>query len=298
MKVGDFPIKGKIVVVTGGGSGINFSFVKKAVAEGCKVIIGDLTLTPEASKWFDKESKSSPVFFEKCDVTKWDQLKNLVTVSLKHFSDVPDVYVAGAGVFEPKWSNFWDDTEMERYAEMDINASHPIKLTRIAMQSLAEKNKKGVVLSLASIAGLQGTYSAALYCASKHAVVGFTKSMTLADELEGVKVATICPGLVYTPLWTDRHDAKQALDRFGVVMENAQTPDQVADLMLEVIQEGKYTGGAVVECTVGGSRIIPEWNISPPPGVGSSVPREVLEKNVKPMRDIMSAYRQKAPANL
>lgn len=62
------------------------------------------------------------------------------------------------------------------------------------MQALAEADKKGVILSLASIAGLQGTYSAALYSASKHAIVGFTRSMGMADEYEGIKIVTLCPG--------------------------------------------------------------------------------------------------------
>jgi short-subunit dehydrogenase len=92
------------------------------------------------------------------------------------------------------WSNFWDDREDDIYRELAINASHPIKLTRIGMQSLAAANKRGVVVSVASLAGVSGTYSAPLYCASKHAVVGFTKSMKLADEYEGVKIATLCPG--------------------------------------------------------------------------------------------------------
>ena len=91
------------------------------------------------------------------------------------------------------WSNFWDDTETERYAEVDINVNHPIKLTRIAIRTLLGKNKKGVVLIVSSIAGLEGGYPVPLYCATKHAVIGFVKSMAQADPLEGVKVVTICP---------------------------------------------------------------------------------------------------------
>jgi short-subunit dehydrogenase len=51
------------------------------------------------------------------------------------------------------WSNFWNDTEHDRYAELDINVTHPIKLTRIAICALLRKNKKGVVVVVASIAG-------------------------------------------------------------------------------------------------------------------------------------------------
>ena len=92
------------------------------------------------------------------------------------------------------WSNFWDDTEEDGYAQVNINVVHPIKLTRIAIRALLGKNKKGVVLVVASLAGFQGTYSAALYCATKHAIVGFVRSMAPMDELEGVKVTAVAPG--------------------------------------------------------------------------------------------------------
>ncbi len=77
---------------------------------------------------------------------------------------------------------------------MDINVNHPIKLTRLAMRALLGANKKGVVCLVASGAGLVGFYLTNLYCASKHAIVGFAKSMGQADQDEGVKIVCICPG--------------------------------------------------------------------------------------------------------
>lgn len=100
MTVGAFPLKGKIAVVTGGGSGINLSFVKLAVKAGARVIIADIKLTTEAEE-FVKEAGDKVVIFETCDVTKRADLENLATVSSAKFHDVPDVWIAGAGVFEP-----------------------------------------------------------------------------------------------------------------------------------------------------------------------------------------------------
>jgi NAD(P)-dependent dehydrogenase (short-subunit alcohol dehydrogenase family) len=76
---------------------------------------------------------------------------------------------------------------------MDIMAVHPIKFTRIAMKAVLGKNKKGVVCITASIAGYTAIYPLPLYSASKHAVVGFTRSMAEAAELQGLKVVAICP---------------------------------------------------------------------------------------------------------
>lgn len=100
MAVGNFPLKGKIAVVTGGGSGINLSFVQLAVKAGARVIVADLKLTQEGET-FMKGDGAKAAKFVKCDVTKRADLENLIVVSEKEFGDVPDVYIAGAGVFEP-----------------------------------------------------------------------------------------------------------------------------------------------------------------------------------------------------
>ncbi|KAI9719761.1 MAG: hypothetical protein M1812_003249 [Candelaria pacifica] len=285
---GDFPLNGKIAVITGAGSGINLAFARNASSQGAKVLIADLRLTTEAED-FVKGAKD--VIFTKCDVTKWNDLDNLITVSKKEFGDVPDVYIAGAGVFEPPWSNFWDDNEKERYAEVDINVNHPIKLTRIAMRALLGKDKKGVVLIVASVAGLQGLYSTALYSATKHAMVGFTKSMAAADRLEGVKVVCICPGAVETPLWTDREDK---MSQFSFRDMPSNTPEEVAKAMADLVQDGQYDGGTVLEITVAGTRVIPLWNIDPPASGGSSgrgAPQEMMQKAVAPIVDKMKRER-------
>ena len=68
-----------------------------------------------------------------------------------------------------------------------------MKLTRIAVRALLGKNNPGVVLVIASIAGLSAGYSAALYFTSKNGLVGFARGMAQADEDENIKVVAICP---------------------------------------------------------------------------------------------------------
>jgi NAD(P)-dependent dehydrogenase (short-subunit alcohol dehydrogenase family) len=100
MSVGDFPLKDKIAIVTGGGSGINLSFAQFAVQHGARVIVADLKLTEDGEKFMKGEGAKAAVF-AKCDVAKRADLENLIRVSEKEFGDVPDIYIAGAGVFEP-----------------------------------------------------------------------------------------------------------------------------------------------------------------------------------------------------
>lgn len=71
---------------------------------------------------------------------------------------------------------------------------HPIKLTRNAIRSLLQSDKPGVVLLIASDAGLYPFQACPLYVATKHAVVGFVRCMDWLDSEQGVKIISICPG--------------------------------------------------------------------------------------------------------
>ncbi|KAF4331883.1 NAD(P)-binding Rossmann-fold containing protein [Fusarium beomiforme] len=99
-------VQNKIIVVTGGGSGIGLSYYILAARKGAKAIsIASISLTDDANLAIKDQTV---IEFVQCDVTKWSDLQNLIDVTIIKFGDVPDVYVAFAGVFEPTYSNFWD----------------------------------------------------------------------------------------------------------------------------------------------------------------------------------------------
>jgi short-subunit dehydrogenase len=106
--------------------------------------------------------------------------------------------------------------------------------------------------------------TAPLYCATKHAIVGFVKSLKDSEPLTGVKITTLCPGGVMTPLF----DA-QKIKQYSVQKERFLTPETCAERMLDLLQKKEYPCGTVLELTINGERVIPEWNISPPEGQGT-----------------------------
>lgn len=279
--VEDFPVEAKIVLVTGGGSGIGFAFARLCHENGARVLIGDLKLTPEAQHYLSSHPKSE-ISFETCDVTSWKSLYNLVTVSLQTFGDVPDVYAPVAGVLDPSWSNFWDDTEEEWYKTVQINVNHPIKLTRLAMRALASANKQGVVCLVASTAGIRGNYFVPLYAATKHAVVGFTKSMGRADLDEGVRIVCVLPGTVQSPLWEDRDDHVMEATKYRE--RKLMPPSTMADMMLRMVESKEYSGGTCVLKTISEERVVEEgwdkqagkYDPSPRPEADLSHLKEVL----------------------
>ncbi|KAI5367751.1 Putative short-chain dehydrogenase/reductase SDR, NAD(P)-binding domain superfamily [Septoria linicola] len=286
--VAEFPVQGKIVAITGGGSGIGFAFARLCHEHGAKVLIGDLSLVSQAK---DFAASSDNIFFQKCDVTNWQDLHDLISASVERFGSVPDVYVPSAGVFEPSWSNFWDDNEENGYKLMRINVDHPIKFTRLAMRALAGAEKQGVVCLLASGAGIRGHYLASLYTASKHAVVGFAKSMGQADGEVGVKLVAVLPGIVQTPLWEDRDDDSAAWKVYLDLMKSALQPEDVAALMLKMTESPDYGGGTCVLTMTNGDEIVVEESFSKQAEKSGSAPK--LEPDLKRIRDLLESERGK-----
>jgi hypothetical protein len=105
-------------------------------------------------------------------------------------------------------------------------------------------------------------------------MVGFVKSMKDTEALTGVKITTICPGAVMTPLFDP-----QKIKQFSASENRLLTPAVCAKHLLELLQEKKYPCGSVLEVTLQGTRVIPEWNVSAPDGSGTGQ-ELVLDKDL------------------
>jgi hypothetical protein len=99
-----------------------------------------------------------------------------------------------------------------------------------------------------------------------------------SEALTGVKVTTLCPGGVMTPLM----DA-QKIKQYSVKEERFLTPEVCAEKLLDLLQKKNYLCGTVLELTMNGTRVIPEWNVEPPEGHGTG--RDLVGEDV--MRNLM-----------
>ncbi|OJD19348.1 hypothetical protein AJ78_00710 [Emergomyces pasteurianus Ep9510] len=234
-------VKGKTAIVTGAGSGINLCFARLLLQNGCNCLLADLALRPEAQAIVDQYSVSSPrAVFQQTDVTEWSQLERMFEVAEKEFGQV-DIVCPGAGVFEPPSSSFWyppgspkshDSRIGSRYSVLDINLTHPIRTTQLAISRFANAKTPKSIVHISSIAGQAPTFLTPIYSATKHAIIGFVRSLAKLDRI-GIRVTAVAPGFIKTPLWTEHPEKMKAIDERRDVWV---TPEEVAQVMLALVE--------------------------------------------------------------
>ncbi|KAI5237635.1 NAD(P)-binding protein [Aureobasidium subglaciale] len=281
-----FVVKGKTAIVTGAGSGINLCFAALLLSRGCNVVLADLGLRPEAQAIADQYSQKSTgqprAVFQRTDVTDWTQLSRMFEVAQEEFGEV-DLVCPGAGVFEPNWSNFWkppgtaeskDSIDGGRYASLDINLTHPIRASQLAIQVFlsqqpraSPQNPKRIVM-ISSVAGEGASLLVPLYCAAKHAVIGFTRSLAGLDEKFGIRVTACCPGIIKTPLWTDNPEKMKYFDE---TKDLWATPEEVAETLLTLVENEDMVGGTILEVGYKVTRNVPMFNNPGPKGAALAV---------------------------
>jgi NAD(P)-dependent dehydrogenase (short-subunit alcohol dehydrogenase family) len=144
----DQPLGGKILLVTGGASGIGLALTIQAYALGVRVVVADISITALFSSFAQGKDN---ILYVHADVTNWVDFTKVFDACEEKWNDVPDAYGICAGVFDPPFSNFWDDPEQdEGYKQVDINVNHPIKLTRLAIRKSLSKGKRASVCIIVS----------------------------------------------------------------------------------------------------------------------------------------------------
>ena len=193
-------LKGKVALITGAASGIGESTALLFAKEGARVFLTDID-NEKGEKLAKKinEDGGEAVFF-KADISKAQDSENSVTQAVKKFGKL-DIAVNNAGVGGPQHPvgeypvEGWDKV-------IAINLSGVFYGMRYQIPEML-KNGKGSIINVASILGSVGFANSAAYVAAKHGVVGLTKSAALEYSAKGIRVNSVGPAFINTPMLKD-----------------------------------------------------------------------------------------------
>jgi len=184
-------LNGKVVVVTGGASGIGLASVEAFLAKGAKVILSDYD-EEAGKKHADRLKDKGDVTFFKADVSKEEEVKALVEKAVDTYGSI-DVILNNAGIGA---QGEMHELSYEDYSKViKINQDGVFFGSKYAVQKMKESGG-GVIINMASILGLVGEPTAFAYNASKGAVVLMTKSLALQYAKDNIRCAAIAPGYV------------------------------------------------------------------------------------------------------
>ncbi len=233
-------LKDKVAIVTGGASGIGEATARLFVEEGAKVVITDID--QDAGQKAADEIGAGAEFMAQ-DVTSYDGWAALADGVEERHGTI-DVLVNNAGTL--KFCGLTDLTEADMRKIIDINLMGVMYGTQ-AVARVMLKHQAGSIVNVSSVDGLTAANALAPYCASKWGVRGFTKAAALELGHQGIRVNSIHPGGVFTPLANRMGQTKENFDN-GFKIFAAQRscyPVEIANgILYFASDEGAYCMGS------------------------------------------------------
>jgi 3-oxoacyl-[acyl-carrier protein] reductase len=240
-------LAGRIAVITGGAQGLGFAIAEQFIAEGARLLLGDLDIddTRAAAQALGGSEVARAVA---CDVTSASEVDHLIAAAVEEFGSV-DVMVNNAGITR--------DATLRKMTEQQFDDVISVHLkgtwngTRSAATIMREQGS-GAIINMSSISGKVGFVGQTNYSAAKAGIIGLTKAAAKELAHLGVRVNAIAPGLIRSAMteampqriW----DAKLA----EVPMGRAGEPSEVAAVALFLASDlSSYMTGTVLEVTGG-----------------------------------------------
>lgn len=188
-------LAGKVAIVTGGARGIGRGTVELFIEEGAKVVIADLN--DEAGEAFAAELGAA-ARYKRTDVSKPDEVQALIDFAVAEFGRL-DVMFNNAGISQGTHISILDDDFADFDAVMRVNLLGVMAGTQRAARHMAAHGG-GSIINNASIGGMLAGFGVMTYRASKAAVLHFSKCAAIDLAQHGIRVNTVCPGHVRTPM--------------------------------------------------------------------------------------------------
>jgi NAD(P)-dependent dehydrogenase (short-subunit alcohol dehydrogenase family) len=187
-------LAGKVAAITGGASGIGAAAARLFVAEGCKVVLGDIQEGQGAAL---AEELGAAAHFVRCDVTREEDVAGLVDAAVEHFGRL-DIMFNNAGIV-----GAIGPVDTTPAAEWSLTLDILLNGVFYGMKHAARVMKpqgSGSIVSMSSVAGVTGGLGPHAYAAAKHAVVGLTRNVGAELGSFGIRVNCIAPYSVATPM--------------------------------------------------------------------------------------------------
>lgn len=236
-------LEGQTAIVTGAGSGIGAAIARLFDRVGARVVAADLE--PAAAQ----RTAVHGSLIEAVSVDVRDERAVAAMVGRAHeLAGRLDVLVNVAGVGSTTSAT---QTSLEQWENVfAVNARGTFLCCKHALPRMIERGE-GVIVNIASVAGLVGLRNRAAYCASKGAVIAFSRAIAIDHVNDGVRVNCVCPGTVQTP-WVQRlvDEAGESIDelRARQPMGRLGTPEEVAQAALYLASDAArfITGSSLV----------------------------------------------------
>ena len=223
-------LEGKVAIVTGAGSGIGRAIALLYAAEGAKVVVSDIVEKGGNETVSEIESNGGKAFFVKADTSKPDDSKNVVELAVKQFGGL-HIAVNNAGIGGPLKPigeypiDGWDKV-------ISINLSGVFYGLRYQIPAMLSSGG-GSIVNIASILGKVGTKLSSAYVSAKHGVIGLTETAALEYADQKIRVNSIGPGYIITPLLTNNLNDAAMKALVGLhPMGRLGTSGEVAELAL------------------------------------------------------------------
>jgi len=222
-------LQNKIALVTGGTTGIGRETAVLFAKHGAKVVISGRREVEGNETIALVRAAGGDGLFVKSDVSKSADVHSLVQKTVEKFGRI-DLLFNNAGV-EGQWKPIIEQTEEDWNSVIDINLKGTWLCLKFVIQHMLKQGTGGAIVNMSSVAGLMGAAGVAIYVASKHGVIGLTRTAALEYATKGIRVNAVCPAVIETamadsafgdPEVSKRILAQHPIGRFGKPIEIAE----------------------------------------------------------------------------